>query len=73
MHGWMEFWGSERARELSREACRGRLIKALKTVRRGERPSLYQRLLMVFRGRHRRLGGQRPHRGGEGIASCCEN
>ena len=45
MDGWMEYWASERAKELMQEAHRGRLVRALKAARRGERPSLYQRLL----------------------------
>ena len=45
MDGWMEYWASERAKELMREARRGRLARALKADRRGAPPTLYQRLL----------------------------
>jgi hypothetical protein len=45
MDGWMEHRVSERAKELTQEAHRGRLVRALKAARRGERPSPYQRLL----------------------------
>ena len=45
MDCWMEYWVSERAKELTQEAHRGRLVRALKAARRGKRPSAYQRLL----------------------------
>ena len=45
MDGWMEYQVSERAKELTQEAHRRRLARALKAARRGECPSRYQRLL----------------------------
>ena len=45
MDGWMEYWISERARELRQEAHQARLLRDLKAVRRGEHTSPSQRLL----------------------------
>jgi hypothetical protein len=45
MDGWMEYQVSERAKQLTQEAHRGRLVRALKAARRGRCRSPYQRLL----------------------------
>ncbi len=45
MGGWMEFWVSERVKELRQEAYQARLVRDLKASRRGEFPTLYQRVL----------------------------
>ncbi len=46
MDGWMEFWVSERAKELRQEAYQAHLARDhLKVARRGEFPSPYQRIL----------------------------
>ena len=45
MDGWMEFWVSERAKEVRQEAYQAHLARDLKATRRGAFPSLYQRIL----------------------------
>ncbi len=45
MGGWMEFWVSERAKELRQEAYQAHLARDLKAAHRGEFPTLYQRVL----------------------------
>ena len=45
MDAWMEFWVSERAKELRQEAYRARLARDLKAAHRGEFPAPYQRVL----------------------------
>ncbi len=44
MDGRMEYWISERARELRQEAHQARFVRDLKAARRGEHPSPSQRL-----------------------------
>jgi len=45
MDGWMEFWVSERAKELRQEVYQARLARDLKAAHRGEFPTPYQRVL----------------------------
>ena len=45
MGGWMEFWVSERAKELRQEVYQARLARDLKAAHRGEFPTPYQRVL----------------------------
>jgi hypothetical protein len=45
MDGWMEFWVSERAKELRQEIHQARLVRDLKAARQGEHPSPSQRFL----------------------------
>ena len=69
MDGWMEYWASERAKELMREARRGRLARALKADRRGAPPSPYQRLLSWLANTVlHRLGAQASRKASSG---CC--
>ncbi len=69
MDGWMEFRVSERAKELTQEAHRGRLVRALKAAERGERTPPYQRLLgwLAHTVLHR-LGAQGSRKPSSG---CC--
>ncbi len=46
MDGRMEYWISERARELRQEAHQARLVRDLKAARRGEHPSPSQGVLV---------------------------
>ena len=69
MDGWMEYQVSERAKELTQEAHRGRLVRALKAARRGGCCSPYQRLLSWLANTVlHRLGAQASRKASSG---CC--
>jgi hypothetical protein len=69
MDGWMEYWASERAKELIQEAYQARLVRDLKASRRGGFPTLYQRVLAWLARTGRYWFGVRASR--KPSSGCC--